>query len=278
MRANRNAALAPDLAYNLALGDATPTLVGTPTLAQRDLNAWRTLLGQVLPGGTGAVLRRSRHRHLPDHRAVGRARAPGRRRRRRRRECDLPDTHSDMTMTYRNLFAARTHSPQRRLQRRGAHGRDGDQLAAARRRGHAVHELEDHVRKGRALVAHPGNRALRARGHDARHPFRRIHRLRPQLDLQANTLNTTGQLAWNFAESIRGYDYQSGTTWSPGLPAGMTSPAIDLNGSDALVLRVPAAADTSATLRLTDKMACRRARCRLRQSAPRQQRPCKMAR
>ena len=56
MRANRNAALAPDLAYNLALGDATPTLVGTPTLAQRDLNAWRTLLAQVLPAGTGAVL------------------------------------------------------------------------------------------------------------------------------------------------------------------------------------------------------------------------------
>ncbi len=70
-----------------------------------------------------------------------------------------------------------------------------------------------------------------------------------------NTLNTPGELAWDFAESIRGYDYQSGTTWSPALPAGMTTPASGLNGSDALVLRVPAAADTSATLRLTDKMA-----------------------
>ena len=55
MRANRDAALAPDITYNIALGDATPTLAGTPTLAQRDLNAWRTLLAQVLPAGTGAV-------------------------------------------------------------------------------------------------------------------------------------------------------------------------------------------------------------------------------
>jgi type IV pilus assembly protein PilV len=53
MRGNRNAAVAGD--YNLALTDATPTLTGTPTLAQRDLNAWRTLLGQMLPAGTGAV-------------------------------------------------------------------------------------------------------------------------------------------------------------------------------------------------------------------------------
>jgi type IV pilus assembly protein PilV len=53
MRANRNAALGG--AYNIAIGDATPTLTGTPTLAQRDLNAWRTLLAQVLPSGNGAV-------------------------------------------------------------------------------------------------------------------------------------------------------------------------------------------------------------------------------
>lgn len=53
MRANRNVALTG--AYNLGLGDATPALTGTPTLAQRDLNAWRTLLAQVLPAGNGAV-------------------------------------------------------------------------------------------------------------------------------------------------------------------------------------------------------------------------------
>lgn len=53
MRANRNAAVGG--AYNLGLGDSTPVLTGSPTLAQRDLNAWRTQLAQVLPGGTGAV-------------------------------------------------------------------------------------------------------------------------------------------------------------------------------------------------------------------------------
>jgi type IV pilus assembly protein PilV len=53
MRGNRNAALDGD--YNLALTDATPALTGTPSLAQRDLNAWRTLLAQMLPNGTGAV-------------------------------------------------------------------------------------------------------------------------------------------------------------------------------------------------------------------------------
>ncbi len=71
----------------------------------------------------------------------------------------------------------------------------------------------------------------------------------------ANTLNTPTSLAWNFAEPIRGYDYQSGTTWSPGLPTGLTNIAgTPLNGSDALVLRVPMPTATSATLRLTDKM------------------------
>ena len=54
MRANRNVALTGS--YNIALGDATPTLAGTPTLAQQDLNAWRTLLARALPNGTGAVL------------------------------------------------------------------------------------------------------------------------------------------------------------------------------------------------------------------------------
>lgn len=53
MRANRNAALAGG--YVIALADAAPSLTGTPTLAQRDLNAWRTLLAQALPNGTGAV-------------------------------------------------------------------------------------------------------------------------------------------------------------------------------------------------------------------------------
>lgn len=53
MRANRTLALTG--VYNLALGDATPALTGTPTLATRDLNAWRTLLAQALPAGTGAV-------------------------------------------------------------------------------------------------------------------------------------------------------------------------------------------------------------------------------
>jgi type IV pilus assembly protein PilW len=73
----------------------------------------------------------------------------------------------------------------------------------------------------------------------------------------ANTLNNSGALAWNFDNAILGYDFQSGTTWSPALDASMTATAASgaTNGSDALVLRVPAAADTSATLRLTDKMA-----------------------
>ncbi|HET9444950.1 MAG TPA: type IV pilus modification protein PilV [Steroidobacteraceae bacterium] len=53
MRSNRDAALDQD--YDLAIGDATPTLTGSPTLAQRDLNAWRTALAQALPNGTGAV-------------------------------------------------------------------------------------------------------------------------------------------------------------------------------------------------------------------------------
>lgn len=71
-----------------------------------------------------------------------------------------------------------------------------------------------------------------------------------------NTLNNAGAVAWNFSDAILGYDFQSGTTWLPALPGTMTTAASGpVNGSDALVLRVPASADTSATLRLTDKMA-----------------------
>jgi len=72
----------------------------------------------------------------------------------------------------------------------------------------------------------------------------------------ANTLvGATTTLTWNFADAIRGYEYASGSTWSPGLPAGLTNIATTaLNGSDALVLRVPMPIATSATLRLTDKM------------------------
>lgn len=71
-----------------------------------------------------------------------------------------------------------------------------------------------------------------------------------------NTLNNTAALAWNFDQPIQGYEFQSGTAWAPALPASFTSAAGGaVNGSDALVLRVPAAANTSASLRLTDKMA-----------------------
>lgn len=72
----------------------------------------------------------------------------------------------------------------------------------------------------------------------------------------ANTLTgATTTLAYNFAEAITGYEFASGTTWTPGLPTGLTSIATGaVNGSDALVLRVPTPAASSATLRLTDKM------------------------
>jgi type IV pilus assembly protein PilW len=73
----------------------------------------------------------------------------------------------------------------------------------------------------------------------------------------ANTLTgATTTLAYNFAEAITGYEFGSGSTWTPALPAGLTSIATGaVNGSDALVLRVPTPAASSATLRLTDKMA-----------------------
>jgi type IV pilus assembly protein PilW len=73
----------------------------------------------------------------------------------------------------------------------------------------------------------------------------------------ANTLTgATTTLAWNFADAILGYEFASGTTWSPARPSGLTSIATGaVNGSDILVLRVPTPAASSATLRLTDKMA-----------------------
>lgn len=50
MRANRERAQAGD--YNLALDDSAPT--GT-SVAANDLRAWRSLIADVLPRGTGAV-------------------------------------------------------------------------------------------------------------------------------------------------------------------------------------------------------------------------------
>lgn len=50
MRANRESAEAGD--YNLALDDAAPT---GSTVAANDLLAWRNLIGDVLPRGTGSV-------------------------------------------------------------------------------------------------------------------------------------------------------------------------------------------------------------------------------
>jgi len=72
----------------------------------------------------------------------------------------------------------------------------------------------------------------------------------------ANTLTgATTTLAYNFADAILGYEFASGTTWSPARPTGLTSIATGaVNGSDILVLRVPMPAASSATLRLTDKM------------------------
>jgi type IV pilus assembly protein PilW len=71
----------------------------------------------------------------------------------------------------------------------------------------------------------------------------------------ANTLSNAASLAWDFEDAIFGYDYQSGTTWSPSIPADMTNIASGTaNASDAIVLRVPAWMNTSAPLRLIDKM------------------------
>ena len=73
----------------------------------------------------------------------------------------------------------------------------------------------------------------------------------------ANTLagTPTTTLAWNFADAIQGYEFQSGSTWLPAAPTGLTNISTGaVNGSDALVLRVPMLTSTGATLRLTDKM------------------------
>jgi len=70
-----------------------------------------------------------------------------------------------------------------------------------------------------------------------------------------NTLVGETTMTWNFADAIRGYEFQSASTWSPAAPAGLTNIATDApSGSDVLVLRVPMPAASSATLRLTDKM------------------------
>lgn len=52
VRANRQAALQDPSPYNLAVGAATPA---PGTLAETDLNEWRTALGITLPAGTGGV-------------------------------------------------------------------------------------------------------------------------------------------------------------------------------------------------------------------------------
>lgn len=54
MRSNRAAALAG--AYNIAIGTTVTVVAGSP-LADRDKNAWKTLLAQVLPNGDGSVTR-----------------------------------------------------------------------------------------------------------------------------------------------------------------------------------------------------------------------------
>jgi type IV pilus assembly protein PilV len=54
MRSNRSAALAGQ--YNIALA-ASVTVTASSPLADRDKNAWKTLLAQVLPNGDGSVTR-----------------------------------------------------------------------------------------------------------------------------------------------------------------------------------------------------------------------------
>lgn len=54
MRSNRAAALAGT--YDIAIGTTVTVVAGSP-LADRDKNAWKTLLAQVLPNGDGSVTR-----------------------------------------------------------------------------------------------------------------------------------------------------------------------------------------------------------------------------
>jgi type IV pilus assembly protein PilV len=54
MRGNRNAALAGN--YDIAIGSTRTVISGSP-LVDRDINAWKTQLAQVLPGGDGSIVR-----------------------------------------------------------------------------------------------------------------------------------------------------------------------------------------------------------------------------
>ena len=69
-------------------------------------------------------------------------------------------------------------------------------------------------------------------------------------DVSTSLSNNTG-LLWNFLEGpIRGYQFVSANTWSPGIDAAVVTPA---DGSDVLVLRIP---ERDATpLRVTVDMA-----------------------
>lgn len=69
-----------------------------------------------------------------------------------------------------------------------------------------------------------------------------------------NALRSSTQLSWNFADGVVGHEYSSGTTWVPGLDAGLSSATTGTYGSDALVLRVPVQGGAAGALRLTQKM------------------------
>jgi type IV pilus assembly protein PilV len=54
MRGNRNAALAGS--YDIAIGSTRTVVSGSP-LVDRDINAWKTSLAQILPAGDGSIVR-----------------------------------------------------------------------------------------------------------------------------------------------------------------------------------------------------------------------------